>query len=195
MELTLVSISTLVIRSGLAGTCSIISILNKLLFMTRFTALLIFSILFSVGAKAQEIQGKLVVGSKSKVELTLKSNQAVDLYAAFREQNHPIHFVFEGKSLPQTSSGQEVALIWFRTTLKKDGKVISKLERAPMPFFPGDMLMPVETFDFIAQLSAVNGKPDLRSEIPAGNYEVLLDAGPVGSKGQISSAVILFAVK
>lgn len=163
--------------------------------MTRFSALLFICTLFSLGAMAQEIQGKLVVGSKSKAELSLKSNHAVDLYAAFREQNHPIHFVFEGRSLPQTSGGNQVALIWFRTTLKKDGRVISKLERAPIPFFPGDMFMPVETFDFIAQLTAVEGKPNLESRIPSGNYEVLLEAGPVGSKGQISSASILFAVK
>lgn len=144
---------------------------------------------------AQEVKGKLTISGGSKKELTLKSSEAVEIYAAFRDQAYPIQFSFDGGGLPKTESGKEVAIIWFRTTLKQNGKVISKLERAPMPFFPGDMLMPVETFDFISLLTGITGKPDLISKIPSGNYEVLLEAGPVGSKGSISAASMLFSVK
>lgn len=155
----------------------------------------VFGLFLLTKAHAQEVKGKLTVSGGTKKELALKSSDAVDLYAALRDQAYPIHFVLEGNSLPKTQSGNQVAIIWFRTTLKRDGKVISKLDRTPMPFFPGDMLMPVETFDLISQLTVANGKADPTSRIPSGNYEVTLEAGPVGAKGSISAASLVFSVK
>lgn len=163
--------------------------------MKNLLYLIFFGLTLSNQSIAQEIKGKLVVDGSSKKELSLKSSNAVDLYAALRDQAYPIQFSFEGKGLAKTDSGNDVAIIWFRTTLKKDGKVVSKLDRAPMPFFPGDMLMPVETFDFVSQLTTVSGKPDLASTIPSGNYEVTLEAGPLGAKGSISAASLVFSVK
>jgi len=58
-----------------------------------------------------------------------------------------------------------------------------------MPFFPGDMFIPVETFDFISMLSYLKENSDTTvSEIPKGNYEIILEAKPVGVKGEISEA-------
>lgn len=163
--------------------------------MKNLLYLIFLGLILSNQTIAQEIKGKLVVDGASKKELSLKSSNAVDLYAALRDQAYPIQFSFEGKGLAKTESGNEVAIIWFRTTLKKDGRVISKQERAPMPFFPGDMWMPVETFDFVSQLTTASGKPDLSSKIPAGTYEVTLEAGPVGVMGTVSSATLVFSVK
>ena len=82
---------------------------------------------------------------------------------------------------------KEVVQFVFTTTIKKDGKVLGNMKRAPIPFFPGDMFMPIETFDIISMLSNLqtnaNGKV---SEIPSGNYEIILEAKPSGVKGQIS---------
>src|SRR5690606_14682012 len=78
----------------------------------------------------------------------------------------------------------------------KDGKVMKKQKREPMPFFPGDMLMPVETFDFISLLSD-NGKNsrDNVSKMEPGKYEIVLEAKPVNIKGQISPVSFRFAIK
>ena len=81
----------------------------------------------------------------------------------------------------------------FRATtilaVKKDGKTIGSIKRNPIPFFPGDMFMPVETFDFISILSNIQTNTNDRiSEIPKGNYEIILEAKPIGVKGNISSA-------
>ena len=49
--------------------------------------------------------------------------------------------------------------------------------------------MPVETFDFISILSNIQTNTNDRiSEIPKGNYEIILEAKPIGVKGNISSA-------
>ena len=163
--------------------------------MKNALILFAFGLFLLTQAHAQEVKGKLTVSGGSKKELSLKSSEAVDLYAALRDQAYPIHFVFDGNSLPKTESGNQVAIISFRTTLKRDGKVISKLERVPMPFFPGDMFMPVETFDLISLLTTTTGKADPTSKMAPGSYEVLLEAGPVGAKGSISAASMVFSVK
>ena len=99
---------------------------------------------------AQYVQGEIKVKEQSKLEISLKSNKAVNLFADFRENKFPIQFVFTGNSLPLNSDKKIVVSFVFTTTLKKDGKVIASSKRSPMPFFPGDMFMPVETFDFIS---------------------------------------------
>jgi len=163
--------------------------------MKNTLILFVFGLFLLTQAHAQEVKGKLTVSGDSKKELSLQSSEAVDLYAALRDQAYPIHFVLDGNSLPKTESGNPVAIIWFRTTLKRDGKVISKLDRAPMPFFPGNMFMPVETFDLISQLTTTTGKADPTSKMAPGSYEVILEAGPVGAKGSISAASMVFSVK
>lgn len=138
---------------------------------------------------AQYVQGEIKVKELSKLEISLKSNKAVNLFADFRENKYPIQFSFTGNSLPLNSDKKAVVSFVFSTTLKKDGKIIATNKRSPMPFFPGDMFMPVETFDFISMLSYLKENSDtIVSEIPKGNYEIILEAKPVGVKGEISVA-------
>jgi len=138
---------------------------------------------------AQLVQGELQINEQSKVEITLRSNKIVNLYADFREKKYQINFVFTGIDIPQNSEKREVVQFVFNTTVKKDGKVLGSLKRSPIPFFPGDMLMPVETFDFISILSNIQtNSNETISEIPKGNYEVILEAKPLGVKGEIQSA-------
>ncbi|HQV34945.1 MAG: hypothetical protein KA215_02055 [Flavobacterium sp.] len=144
---------------------------------------------------AQLVQGELKVKEQSKLELTVSSNKAVNLYADFRENKYPIQFAFTGNSIPVNSDKKVVVQFVFTTTVKKDGKVIGTTKRNPIPFFPGDMFMPVETFDFISILSNLqNNSEDNISEILKGNYEILLEAKPINMKGEIASARLFLKI-
>ena len=146
-------------------------------------------------SQAQLIQGEIKINEQAKAEITLKSNRIVNLYAAFREKKHQINFVFTGIDIPQNADKKEVVQFVFNTIVKREGKVLGNIKRSPIPFFPGDMLMPVETFDFISILSNLqtNGS-DKVSEIPKGNYEIILEAKPLGVKGEIQSARIFIKI-
>lgn len=144
---------------------------------------------------AQIVQGEITIKEQAKIELTAKSNKAVNLFADFRENKYPIHFVFTASDVPLNSDKKEVVQFVFSTTLKKDGKIIGTIKRSPMPFFPGDMFMPIETFDVISVLSNIQtNTPETVSEIPKGNYEIVLEAKPIGVKGQITSTTLFLKV-
>lgn len=149
--------------------------------------ILILLLVFGIQSQAQLVQGELKIDNQSKAELTIKGNKAVNLYADFRENKHKINFVFTGTDIPLNVDKKEVVQFVFNTTIKKDGKVIGSMKRAPIPFFPGDMLMPVETFDFISMLSNLqtNGNETV-SEIPSGHYEITIEAKALGVKGEIT---------
>lgn len=163
--------------------------------MNKITITLIL-IVISFAGQAQSVKGEILISEKSNTEIKLGTNKAVDLYATFREQKIPILFRFKGTDIPLNEEKKEVVEFVFTTILKKDGKVIKKQKREPMPFFPGDMLMPVETFDFISLLSD-NGKNsrDNVSKMEPGKYEIILEVKPVNIKGQISPASFRFAIK
>ncbi len=153
------------------------------------TLSILFLLTASFLSHAQLVQGELKINEQSKAEINLKSNKIVNLYADFREKKHQINFVFTGIDLPQNSEKQEVVQFVFTTSVKRDGKVLGSLKRSPIPFFPGNMFMPVETFDFISILSNIQtNSNETISEIPKGNYEVILEAKPLGVKGEIQSA-------
>ena len=144
---------------------------------------------------AQIVQGEITIKEQSKMELTAKSNKAVNLFADFRENKFPIHFVFTASDVPLNSDKKEVVQFVFSTTVKKDGKIIGSIKRSPMPFFPGDMFMPIETFDVISVLSNIQtNTPETVSEIPKGNYEIILEAKPIGVKGQIASSTLFLKI-
>ena len=146
-------------------------------------------------ANAQLVQGEMLLGEQSKTEIKLKNNKAVNLYAAFREGNYPVHFIFSTDAVPLNSDKKEVVQFVFTTTVKRDGKIIGNVKRNPIPFFPGDMFMPVETFDFISILSNLQTNSEDRiSEIPKGNYEILLEAKPINMKGEIASARLFLKI-
>jgi hypothetical protein len=150
---------------------------------------------FTSISSAQLVQGEIKIKEQSKLELTVQSNKAVNLYADFRENKYPIQFAFTGNSIPVNSDKKVVVQFVFTTIVKKDGKVVGTTKRNPIPFFPGDMFMPVETFDFISILSNLQTNPEDRiSEIPKGNYEILIEAKPVGVKGEIQSARLFLKI-
>ena len=82
---------------------------------------------------AQLVQGEINIKEQSKMELTSKSNKAVNLFADFRENKYPIHFAFTTTDVPLNSDKKEVVQFVFSTTVKKDGKIIGSIKRSPMP--------------------------------------------------------------
>lgn len=161
----------------------------------RNIVLMIIISLCSFYTNAQLVQGEILIGEQSKTEIHLKNNKAVNLYAAFRDAKYPIHFIFSTDAVPLNSEKKEVVQFIFTTTVKRDGKIIGNVKRNPIPFFPGDMFMPVETFDFISILSNIQmNSNDRISEIPSGKYEVILEAKPIGVKGAIKPVRFLITV-
>lgn len=157
--------------------------------------ILIFLLVFAIKSQAQLVQGELKIDEKSKAELSIKGNKAVNLYADFRENKHKINFVFTTTDIPLNSEKKEVVQFVFATTIVKDGRKIGTIKRSPIPFFPGDMFMPVETFDFISILSNIQtNSNDKISEIPSGNYEIILEAKALGVKGEIAPARFLLKI-
>ena len=79
---------------------------------------------------AQLVQGEINIKEQSKIELTSKSNKAVNLFADFRENKYPIHFAFTATDVPLNSDKKEVVQFVFSTTIKKDGKRLYEHARA-----------------------------------------------------------------
>lgn len=152
--------------------------------------------LMAIISFGQTIEGSLTINEKSTATIELTTNKAVDLYADFRNKKHAILFQFIAKDIPLNDQKQEVALITFKTTVKHNGNVVGQVERQPIPFFPGDMWMPIETFDVISILTkAGKNTPDAISTLPKGSYEVIIEAHSLGVKGKIQPAVIYLFVK
>lgn len=152
---------------------------------------------FSSPSHAQQINGKILLNKSSKITIELKTSETVGLYAQLRGNEVPINFIFEGSQLPKTTSGEQVALVQFRTTIKHNGKEIASMKRSPMPFFPGDMFMPVETFDMIPLLVSNGNKRTTQTngKLTPGKYEVIFEAIPIDAKGEIKPASLVFEVR
>ncbi len=148
---------------------------------------------FSISA--QSVEGSFSINGKSEIGIELKNNYAVDLYATFRNNENPILFQFTANGLSLKDQKKEVVLISFKTMVKLNGKVVGEINRQPIPFFPGDMWMPVETFDFISILSTLQTN-DMNniSAMPPGNYEIIIEAQSNKIKGKIQPLTIFFKV-
>lgn len=151
---------------------------------------------FSTILSSQTIEGTISINEKSSFTIDLSTNKAVDLYADFRNQKHPILFRLLGTDLIKNDQKQEVVLITFKTTLRHNGNVMGQVERQPLPFFPGDMWMPVEAFDVISLLTKMSDTaPNALSTLPKGSYEVIIEAQSIGVKGKIQPLVMYLFVK
>lgn len=143
---------------------------------------------------APQIEGKIQIDGKSTVTTELEAGNVVDLFKKFKTGNFPIIFAFDGKDLPKDDQGRGVVLFEFKTEIYKEGKLIGAVKRKPMPFFPGEMLEPVETFDIIHLLTYAQDNP-LKKAYPGklekGKYTIVLSANPVGATGTIEKAQVI----
>lgn len=71
---------------------------------------------------AQLVQGEINIKEQSKIELTAKSNKAVNLFADFRENKYPIHFAFTASDVPLNSDKKRSCSICIFNYSKKRRK-------------------------------------------------------------------------
>ena len=168
---------------------------------TLFT---IFVLCLATQAYAQEVRGKLTINNASEAYLKIgdiageSQGQVVELFKQFKQDDHSIKFSFEGK-YPTEENKPEFSFFTFRTTVKHNGKMVKSMEREPMPYIPGDMLLPAEAFDFIGIL-AMHGQKGMgygenTGAMPKGEYEIILEAIPMKTQGTITKGLIMFNVK
>ncbi|WP_397301361.1 hypothetical protein [Nonlabens ulvanivorans] len=154
------------------------------------------TLLLTTFCYSQSVDGKLLINNSSKIEIKLKDGNAVELFKQFKIGTYQVKFIFESKGLPLDEQNRQVALVEFETTLFKDGKQIGTVKRKPMPFFPGEMLEPVESFDIIHLLSKTGSKLSTTAypgKVPPGKYEVRISANVIGDKGTIAPiSIIIF---
>lgn len=143
---------------------------------------------------APQVEGKIQIDGKSTLTTELEAGNVVELFKKFKTGNYPIVFAFDGKDLPKDDQGRDVVLFEFKTEIYKEGKLIGAVKRQPMPFFPGEMLEPVETFDIIHLLTYAQGNPLKKAypgQLEKGKYTIVLSANPMGAKGSIEKAQVV----
>ena len=91
----------------------------------------------------------------------LKGGNLLNLFVAFRDNEASLVFKLDSKAA--------VVPVSFQTVVKQNGKVIGRATRKPMPYFPGEMVMCPESFDFISLLYQ---GADKKGILPKGKYQV-----------------------
>ncbi len=115
-------------------------------------ALLLLSTVFTI--HAQTIKGKLTLNGKPKSELNLETNSAVQLFKEFKTGKYQLKFSFDGKDLPTNIYKEQIVFFEFKTEVFRDGKLVKNIIRKqPIPYFPGEMNIPAEAFDFVSILA------------------------------------------
>ncbi|MGB3607762.1 hypothetical protein [Psychroserpens sp.] len=170
----------------------------------KIIKILFFCFIFSLSVNAQSVKGALTLNGSSENELQLKSNSAVQLFKDFKTGKYKLGFEFKSDGLPLNSQKETIVFFDFITIVKKDGKLVKNVQRKqPIPYFPGDMGLPAEAFDFIGVLaSSFSGKESVKERMtkgsqgimPEGKYDVQLIIKPVGYKGEIAPLEFSFKV-
>ncbi|GAB5564711.1 MAG: hypothetical protein Wins2KO_17740 [Winogradskyella sp.] len=164
----------------------------------KFNYLTLLILLFAfVTLNAQSVNGKLTLNEKSETKLKLKTNSAVELFKEFKTGKYQLKFSFDGENLPKNVYNEKIVFFEFITTIKKDGELVKNvIRKQPMPYFPGEYVIPAEAFDFVSLL-ANNPMEDedpadqMIGVIPEGNYQVELAIRPLGIEGKIKSVNIM----
>jgi len=152
----------------------------------------IFTISLLSYTSAQSVSGKLTLNGKTETKLELKTNAVVQLFKEFKTGKYQLKFNFESKGIPKNINKETIVLFQFKTEIYKDGKLVKNLTRKqPIPYFPGEMFLPAEAFDFIGLLMVtawddMDKKPKYFGIMPKGYYKVKLYVNPIGFKGEIA---------
>ncbi|NAS32715.1 hypothetical protein GTQ40_17170 [Flavobacteriaceae bacterium R38] len=162
--------------------------------------LLVVFVLGSIQTRAQSVKGTLTLNNSNKIELSPENNSVVSLFRDFKMKKYAMQFHFKAYNVPKNIYGETVVLFNFITQIKKDGKLIKEIKREePLPYFPGDMFLAPESFDFISILGSIDGNDTRNSKylgtLPAGEYTIVLDIVPLGFEGNINPLEIYFALR
>lgn len=155
-------------------------------------------IAFSLISNAQSVKGKLTLNGKYNSELKLESNSAVQLFKEFKTGKYKLGFSFDADGVEPNIYKETIVFFEFITKIKKDGKLVKNvIRKQPIPYFPGDMDLPAEAFDFIglmADNSTNKEQMNMAGTIPEGNYTIELSVKPVDYKGKIKPVEFSFAL-
>ena len=162
--------------------------------MTRSYSISIFGVLLFGAWGLFGIQE--VVAQKATAEVQVRSpikeqasggyppfDSVVELFGQFREAEGALRFTLE--------SDAEVVAVRFMTEVLRDGEPIGRRMRAPMPYFPGEMVVCPETWDFISLFHEAANED---GRLPGGEYEVRLsvlgaEEEPLGRPGRFRFSV------
>lgn len=157
---------------------------------------LLLLIALSSFCNAQSVSGKLTLNGKSKTELKLETNSAVQLFKEFKTGKHQLKFNFDGKELPTNIYKEKIVFFEFITRVKRDGELVKNLVRKqPIPYFPGEMFIPAEAFDFVGVLASMSKEKSQIGIIPKGKYTVQLVTKPIGFKGEVAPLEFSFSAR
>ncbi|WP_282043834.1 hypothetical protein [Winogradskyella flava] len=155
---------------------------------------LLLLIVFSSFCNAQSVSGKLTLNGKSETELKLESNSAVQLFKEFKTGKYQLKFGFKGKEIPTNIYKEKIVFFEFITTIKKDGELVKNVVRKqPIPYFPGEMFIPAEAFDFIAILASISKEKGNQGVMPSGKYSIRLTLKSVDFKGAVEPVEFSFS--
>ena len=180
--------------------------------MKKFSVLFAIIILFSLGeVSAQKVEGRVSISGFPNGR-ALKEATAVDLFKSFREGTYKINFSFKADKVGKRG----MVVFDMKTTVKYNGKVISESTRSNWPWLPGDMYVPIESFDLISALqkftfdvpsanvreikkrhTRLNSR-EIDLPLPKGKYEVILQMiilKPGEDLGSLAPARFSFEVK
>jgi hypothetical protein len=163
-----------------------------------FAALIITT--FANSIIAQTVKGRLTLNEKSRVDLVMETNSVTALFKEFKTKKYNLGFQFKAYDIPKNCYDETVVFFNFYTRVEKDGKLIKEIKREePFPYFPGDMFLGPESFDFISILGALDGGAGNNHKIlgimPEGQYAIKLAVIPNGFKGNIIPLEIYFALR
>lgn len=169
--------------------------------MKKYIALLLLT--SSLSLHAQSVEGQLTLNGKTKTELKLESNSAVQLFKEFKTGKYQLKFNFKGKDLAKNVYKEEIVFFNFKTIVKRDGKLMKNVVRkVPLAYFPGDMGIPAEAFDFVGLLASDPEEEEIQmlkdgtiGLMFPGEYSIELHAEPLGAKGEITPVIFNFILR
>lgn len=179
--------------------------------MKKITILLAIILSFSLSdILAQKVEGRISISGFQNGQ-TLKEATAVDLFKSFREGTYKINFSYKADNVGKRG----LVVFDMKTSVRYNGKLISETTRSNWPWLPGDMFVPIESFDLISalqkftfdvpsanvrEIKKANTKQYSRETdlpLPKGKYEVILQmiGKPGNDFGTLAPARFSFEVK
>jgi hypothetical protein len=168
----------------------------------KLLLLIIATAFLSISAQGQQASGNLLVNGKSRW-VSEKQLSVVHHFADFKTGKHQILFNLKTSEYPKLSDGKEVALVAFEPIVKLKGREISRSKSSPLPFFPGEMNIPVETFDFISPIflhqnglgKKMRQSPELILKQPfSARYEIEIRVELLTGEGKIEPAFLVIII-
>lgn len=145
------------------------------------TLIALLCILFASDAYGQEAMGQVNIGIEPST--MIEEGRLISLFAAFRDNEESLVFELESEA--------EMVPVNFQTRVMRNGELIGRSTRGPITYFPGEMIMCPESFDFIPLLEQTTNEEGI---LPEGEYQVGIivmskEGRPIGRESKFEFAV------